>query len=165
MDPVIVSKNTKKKIKKHVKRTFSTKDFFNESKWDFLTCVCKTCSNRNFLNKKKIKIKKLSNNWNGVLCHIWAFILPTRRIFPKNLLRSGFSVYNHLTLCTILEKTNDWILRKSKKGHFWALFAQIWANENFPEKSGSVTFVHLWISNFVQISEKKNKPILRKMRY
>ena len=45
---------------------------------------------------------------------------------------------------------------KAKKVHFWALFAQIWANENFPEKSGSVTFVHLWISNFMQ-NIRKNK--------
>ena len=57
------------------------------------------------------------------------------RIFPKNLLRSVFSVYSPLTSCTISEKTNERILRKSKKVHFWALFAQIWANENFPEKS------------------------------
>ena len=33
---------------------------------------------------------------------------------------------------------------------FWALFAQIWANGIFPEKSGSVTFDPLWTPNFMQ---------------
>ena len=35
-------------------------------------------------------------------------------------------------------------------GPFWALFAQIWANESFPEKSGSVTFEPSWTHNFMQ---------------
>ena len=39
---------------------------------------------------------------------------------------------------------------KSIFGPFWALFAQIWANGIFPEKSGSVTFLRLWIPNFMQ---------------
>ena len=39
---------------------------------------------------------------------------------------------------------------KVKKVHFWALFAQIWANENFPKKLGSITFELLWTPNFMQ---------------
>ena len=40
--------------------------------------------------------------------------------------------------------------KESIFGPFWALFAQIWANGIFPEKSGSVTFLRLWTPNFMQ---------------
>ena len=42
---------------------------------------------------------------------------------------------------------------KVQKPYFcplWALFALNLENENFPEKSGSVTFHHLWTPNFMQ---------------
>ena len=38
---------------------------------------------------------------------------------------------------------------------FWALFAIFWVNENLPGKSGSVTFLILRISNFMQKIRKK----------
>ena len=64
-----------------------------------------------------------------------------------------------------LEKSNERILRKSKKVHFWALFAQIWANKNFSKKSGSVTFEPLCTLTSCKISEKSNEPIQRKVGY
>ena len=63
---------------------------------------------------------------------------------------------------SFLAKTNDSILRKSPKtlflglfGPFWALFPHFSENENFPEKSSSVTFHHLWTPNFMQNIRKK----------
>ena len=50
-------------------------------------------------------------------------------------------------------------LSKLEKKHFWVilgLLAHFWANENFPEKLGSVTFQPLWIPNFMQKIEKTN---------
>ena len=52
---------------------------------------------------------------------IFGIFLPKfwqTRIFLKNLLRSVFSVYSPLTSCTISEKNNEWILKKSKKRQF-----------------------------------------------
>ena len=45
---------------------------------------------------------------------------------------------------------NEWLNfeKKQQKKIFWALFTQIWANENFPKKWGSVTFELLCIPNF-----------------
>ena len=47
--------------KQHVKRTFSTKNYLNESKCDFLTRFSKTCSNRNFV----IMFMKTDDNNNS----------------------------------------------------------------------------------------------------
>ena len=63
---------------------------------------------------------------------------------------------NHKTLhfMSILAKTNDSILRKSLKTLFWGLFVPFFPifqkMRIFPEKSGSVTFHHLWTPNFMQ---------------
>ena len=40
-------------------------------------------------------------------------------------------------------------------GLFWALFAQIWKNGGFAEKSGSVTFVPIWSPNIMEKIRKK----------
>ena len=45
-----------------------------------------------------------------------------------------------------LEKSS----KKSIFGPFWAIFAQIWANGHFFEKSGSVCFLRLLTPNFMQ---------------
>ena len=82
---------------------------------------------------------------------------------PKTREREFFQIWdlrrklaNHkmLHFRSFLAKTNDSILRKGKKnpilGAFWALFPHFSENENFPEKSGCVTFEHLWTPIFMQ---------------
>ena len=67
---------------------------------------------------------------------------------------------NHKSLHfrSFLAKTNDSIFRKNPKtlflGHFGPFFAHFLENENFPEKSGSVTFLRLWSLNFMQKNSK-----------
>ena len=70
---------------------------------------------------------------------------------------------NHISLHfrSFLAKSNDSILSKSPKtlflglfGPFWTLFPNFLENESFPEKSGSVTFYHLWTPNFMQKNRK-----------
>ena len=68
---------------------------------------------------------------------------------------------NTLHFRSFLAKSNDSILRKSPKtlflgifSSFWALFPNFLENESFPEKSGSVTFHHLWTPNFMQKNRK-----------
>ena len=56
------------------------------------------------------------------------------RILPKNLLRSVFSVYSPLTSCTISEKTNEIILRKSKKSPFLGPFCPNLGKREFSRK-------------------------------
>ena len=43
----------------------------------------------------------------------------------------------------IRKKISIFFLKKAKYPIFWALFAQIFAKMNFPQKLGSVTFWHL----------------------
>ena len=86
------------------------------------------------------------------------------RVFPKNLARSVFSVYSPLTSSTTSEKNNDWILRKSRKVHFWALFAQIWQTWIFPKNLlQSIFTVYIPLTSST-ISEKNNDWILRKSK-
>ena len=55
-----------------------------------------------------------------------------------------------------IRKTNYWILRKEKKVHFWALFAQIGANKNFPKnRIWSIFTVYSPLTSCT-ISEKNN---------
>ena len=56
-------------------------------------------------------------------------------------------------------------VQKPYFGPFWTPFPHFSENENFPEKSGSVTFEHLWTPNFMQNIRKTNEPIPRKVRY
>ena len=42
----------------------------------------------------------------------------------------------------------------SKRSIFWAILSQLGQNGNFPPKSGSVTFLHLWSYNFMQSFRK-----------
>ena len=49
----------------------------------------------------------------GPFAQIWA-----NENFPKNLLRSVFTVYSPLISCTISEKSNERILRRSRKSPF-----------------------------------------------
>ena len=65
------------------------------------------------------------------------------RIFPKNLLRSVFSVYSPLTSCTISEKTNERILRKSKKSPFLGPFCPNLGKREFSRKIGLCHFFTL----------------------
>ena len=66
---LLVKKQKKQKNRRKNNKIFfrqRTSTYFNETKWYFLTHFCKTCSNRNFLkkkkNQKKNQINKLSNN-------------------------------------------------------------------------------------------------------
>ena len=55
-------------------------------------------------------------------------------------------------------KTNDSILRKSRKSRFLdhlGFFPKNQPNQIFPEKSGSVTFDPLWSPNFIKKNQKK----------
>ena len=63
---------------------------------------------------------------------------------------------NHKTLLcrSYPAKTNDSILHKSQTPIFGSFFPHFSENENFPKKSGSVTFEHLWTTN--KISVKTN---------
>ena len=65
------------------------------------------------------------------------------RIFPKNLLRSVFSIYSPLTSCTISEKTNEWGLRKSKKSPFLGPFGPNLGKREFSRKIGLCHFFTL----------------------
>ena len=68
------------------------------------------------------KVKK--DHFWAIFAQIWA----NERIFPKNLLRSGFRIYSPLTSCTIPEKTKmNEFWEKAKKaifGHFLPKFGQ-----------------------------------------
>ena len=96
-----------------------------------------------------LKILKISSDF-------WPFWLffGQIRIFQKNLIRPLFTPYIPLTSCKKSEKTNYSIFIKISKtsflGHFLALFRPFWGNTNFPEKSGSVSFLPLWSPNFMQ---------------
>ena len=54
--------------------------------------------------------------------------------------------YNTLHFRSFLAETNESILHKSPK----PIFPLFWENENFTDKSGSVTFEHLLTPNFMQ---------------
>ena len=43
----------------------------------------------------------------------------------------------------------------TEKVHFWAILGPFGPNENFPEKSGSVTFESLCTANLMQNIRKK----------
>ena len=87
------------------------------------------------------------------------------RIFPKNLLRSVFSVYSPLTSCTISEKNNERILRKSKKSPFLGPFCPNLGKREFSRKIclGQFLVVYSPITSCT-ISEKINERILRKSK-
>ena len=82
-----------------------------------------------------------------------------RDFFLKNLIRPLFTPYMPLDSCKKSEKTNDSIFIKVSKTSFWAcfgpFFAQKRANGLFSEKSGSVSFHHLWSPDFMQKIRKK----------
>ena len=84
---------------------------------------------------------------------------PLTKIFHKNLLRSVFSL---LTSCTISEKNNDWILRKSKKSPFLGSFCPNLGIQEFSRKICLGQFLALIVSPLWTISEKTNNWILRK---
>ena len=65
------------------------------------------------------------------------------RIFPKNLLRSVFSVYSPLTSCTLSEKNNERILKKSKKSPFLGPFCPNLGKREFSRKIGLCHFFTL----------------------
>ena len=117
--------------------------------WDFKTCFCKN-TQWPFLSvswpatthqiSTKLDWAILSNNrkssfWE-LFDKIWA-----NKTFPKNLPRSVFSLYSLLTSCTISEKTNDWILRKSKKSPFVGPFCPNLGKREFSQKIG---LRHFW---------------------
>ena len=84
--------------------------------------------------------------WEKVKKSIFGPFLPKfgqTRIFPKNLLRSVFNVYSPLTSCTISEKTNERILRKSKKSPFLGPFCPNLGKREFSRKIGLCHFFTL----------------------
>ena len=96
--------------------------------------------------------------------HIFALFLPfLGRFCPKSRerefsqiwdLRRKLANHNKLHFRSFLAKSNDSILRNFvQKPYFWA-FSHFRENENFPEKSGPVTFLHLWSLNFMQKNRK-----------
>ncbi len=66
-----------------------------------------------------------AGSWRKIMC----FILD------------DIGIHSMSQFCTIVQKP-----------YFWAIFAQIRANETFPEKSGSVTQTCIWSPNFMQKS-------------
>ena len=70
-------------------------------------------------------------------------------------LRRKLANHNTLHFRSFLAKTNDSILRKSKKKAYFCQFLDPFLHflgkwKFFPEKSGSISFVPLWIRDFMQ---------------
>ena len=72
--------------------------------------------------------------------------------------RRKLANHNTLHFRSFLAKTNDSIFRKSPKTlifcPFLDPFCPFLGKWEFPEKSGSVTFLHLWSLNFMQKNKK-----------
>ena len=58
----------------------------------------------------------------------------------KTGLRWKVKNYKNFHSALFLGKKNDKIFKKCKISYFWALFVQMWAKINFPQKLGTVTF-------------------------
>ena len=112
------------------------------------------------LHAKKYK-KRLNGSKDIVIWKIkqsdWsrAFAHKSREFSQIWDLRRKLANHKMLHFRSFLAKTNDSILHKSPKVYFGAFFHHFWENENFPEKSGSVTFEHLWTPNLMQNIRKE----------
>ena len=86
------------------------------------------------------------------------------RIFPKNLLRSVFSVYSPLTSCTISEKLMNEFWEKVKKSIFGPFLPKFGQTRIFPKNLLRSVFSVYSPLTSCTISEKTNELILRKSK-
>ena len=67
----------------------------------------------------------------------------------------GCRVINNNVSKMVSKSGGEKMAKNNQKDQIWAIFAQFGQNGNFPPKSGSVTFLPLWTSNFMQSFRKK----------